>query len=237
MIYFIYGENEVKNIDTINNLLNSLIKENNNYEEVTYKDIEDIPHAELISNTTSSSLFGQKNLYALKLNTAKLNKDYLKVIEEYPKNENLILYCNKDIKKSSALYKNLAAFKNTKVIYNKKVEYENIFTFTDALFYKNRKKTYQEYTKIEEVALDDYYVFSMVLWALRQVTFAFYNTQTFKSNKGFRKGILESQKKLYSKESINNIYIKFYDYELAMKSQTLNKKVILFNAIETVLNS
>ena len=231
MIYLIHGENEVENLNSIS----KIVKENG-YKDYSSIEIEQYSENQLLTKLSSVSLFEDKSMYAIKITPIKVTKGHLQVFEKVATSNDFIIYCNKDIK-SNAFYKKIVAIKGTKSIFNKKEIYDNVFAFTDALFLKDRKKTYIEYNKLLQVNADSTYILNMIMYALRNVTFAVYQSDSLKKNPPFKVPMYKKQASLFTQDKIKKIYNNLYQLEMNIKKDSIDSKIVVFNAIEIVLNS
>lgn len=230
MLYIIHGEDVVKSRELI-------LEKTKNLNAINYKEIifEDYTLNDIYNFLNTDSLFSSKNALVIDITNSKINSNHLDLFKNKSSNTTLILYSSKKIASSSILIKNINLIK-AKQIDNNKQHPENMFNFVQALYLKNRLATYKEYEKLINAQTDEYYIFSMILWGLRNVSKCIFDAKSFKDSSEYSKSKTLIQAKLFNEIKILDIYKEFYTIEKQLKTTDLDIKIAIFRSIEIVLN-
>lgn len=231
MIYIVHGENTAKSRALINNQQKKLNITNS--KEIN---LEDFSPQELSTIVNSNSLFEDKTFITINITAAKSTEDHLTVIKNKSDNTIIIIYSEKNIPKTNIFIKQAESI-GAKIVENIKEHDENIFKFVDTLFYKNRTETYKEYEKLLKSETDFFYIFTMILYGLRNISKGFYKSPSFEKGSPFTKGKVTTQLKGFNETTILKLYENFYKLEKKLKTGQIDPENAVFLGIENVLNS
>ncbi len=232
MIYIVHGTDYSKSRKLIINQ-----KNNSASEHIIEKNIEDIEPRELYENLVSFDLFGNPPFVVLKVPGTKIAgfDAYAEVIKKTPDTATLIILASGTLGNSNDFIKTAAKFK-AKVISNTKETKSNVFDFVDSVFYKNRFKAYEEYKTLIDEDNDPFYIFSMILYGLRNVTHAKFNTNEFQVKKGYGRDKSERQANNFTKFEILNIFKECYKTDKDLKTGKIDKDLAIPYLVEKICN-
>ena len=165
MIYIVHGEDTSKSRALILNHQKKL--------GVATKILLDIKSAtpnEVYEKSISNSLFGETPLVVLDVTEAGRGeyKSFIGAIKKIPENTTLIIFSPKSLPKTNVFIANAKDLK-AKILENNVFADANIFRFTDVLYSKNRVGTYKELNKLILEEYEPFYIFSMILYGLRNI--------------------------------------------------------------------
>jgi DNA polymerase III delta subunit len=233
MIYLVHGEDLVKS-----RLL--ILNQQKKYETVNRVDLdltETTPN-ELFEKTHGGNLFGDKLFLVLDISGAgRMNVDaYVEVLKKIPSEVDVVILSNKTLSSANAFVKNAGELK-AKIIVNEKTISGNVFRFADAVFNKQRDRAYQELEKLLAGGSDPFEIFNGLVYGLRSLAGAKFNTEAYQKAKGFIQAKTQNQKQLFSDEAVKTLYRDFSDIDREAKSGVLDPQMCVTVAMEKVLNS
>lgn len=233
MIFIVHGEDYSKSRKLIVNQQKKL-----NVETKKEFDVTEIEPNELGDAVFSFDMFGEAPFVILNISkAANKNLDaYLNIAKKTPKDASLIILSNKKLTKSNIFIKNAVKIKAKEIVNNKDIT-GNIFKFVDYLFYKNRIAAYKELNKLTQEENDPFYTFSMILYGLRNVLHAKYETKEFSKKSPFVKEKAQRQAEKFSKEQITNLYNQLYETDKKLKTGQMSSDIVLTHTIEKIINS
>lgn len=230
MIYIVHGEDTAKSRNLILNQQKKLTAKDR-FE----LDILDSSPSDLFQKLNTKSLFGEAPFVVFNITKAgRTNVDkYVEICKGTPRDTVLIIYSEKILSTKNAFIKNL---KSKEVISELKPQ-GNVFKFTDTLFYKNRNSTYKQLQLLLNEEKSPFEIFSGLLYALRTLAQAKFESESLKTLKPFVKSKAITQAKNFTKEDIVNLFQQFYEMDRNSKIGELDPDMLLTSAIEKVLNS
>lgn len=234
MIFIIHGEDlplSRKYIIGLQAKLNS-----QNKQEIKIKDYTPAALSNLIS---SPDFFGEFPLIILDItDAARMNVDeYIKVLKDNSGNKklSLIIYSGKELSEKNEFIKNAGALK-AQIKLTQVIPEHNVFAFTAAMLNLNRTQTYRELSKLVNGDQDGYFIYSMIISAVRNMTEAKLNTENFLKMKPYSQQKLTSQMKSFSENQIMGIYKTLYETDKATKTGSLDIDLGVILAIEKILS-
>lgn len=239
MIVIIHGENLTKSRDIITQLKTKLdlktSDENLNYQKKEM-DINDITPNMLRETIVSYDLFSDPPFVILDIsNAGRKNMDeYIKVLLKTPKEVTLVIYSKKLLSKSNVFIKNASAM-NAKVLENIQEPSSNIFAFVDAVWNKNRKKSYEEYKNLLIDREEPFYIITMLFFGLRNITYAKFESKELTQHAPFVVQKATKQAKEFSKEKLLDLYQTAYHMDKSLKTGKINIEHAIPLLIEKVL--
>jgi len=231
MIYLVHGDNVVKSRAQIINQQKKVGTQNK-----VELSLDEISLNDLTTHVKSTSLFGDITFLILDVTNTKGSEEHLEILRNKSKDTIVILYAEKNLPKTNIFIKNIEKL-NAKVVENKIEHNENIFKFIDALFVKDRKTTYKEYEKLVKSDTDPFYIFTMILYGLRNIAKGYYKSPSFEKGSPYTKSKVTRQLKGFKQGTIENLYDKFYLLERGLKLGEIAPDMAVSMAIENVLNS
>lgn len=231
MIYIVHGNDYPKSRKLIVNQqkkLTSNIK--------IEKDISEISPKELYEATSAVDLFGNPALVVVNIPTAKVADfdRYLKILKKVPQETTLILLAENKLSKSNLFLKNAPDLK-AKIALNQKPPMSNVFKFLDHLFMQNRRGTYQELEKLTEEETEPFFILSMILYGIRNLTHAKYLTDDFLKKSGYVKSKIIKQAENFTKEELIDLFGLAYETDKNIKTGKIQKDIALTQTIEKIL--
>lgn len=231
MILIIHGEDLITSRKTIVSLQEKL----NQTGKIEYSIIE-VTTGELKDSLYTSNLFEGAPFYILDISKAgRTNLDpYLEIIKGMPKETNLVILSNKALTKTNIFIKNAKEL-NAKIIENSVSEKSNIFKFVDAVFSGNRKLSYTEFRLLMLDSKEAFYIFSMLLYGLRNVTAAKFELASYAKQSPYVQQKSAGQAKAFTEKELKNLYTTFYTLDRDSKLGKVSTEVLIPLAIEKVL--
>jgi DNA polymerase III delta subunit len=233
MIYIVHGEDFIKSRDQIINQLKKL-----GVKGKTELAVSDTTPEQIFELACSQSLFAEPQFIVLDITSAgKLNVDgYIEILKKIPADVTVVVLSAKALTKTNAFIKSAAELK-AKIISNEKLPASNIFSFVDALFSKQRLKTYQELLKLIKDDEDPFRIFSMILYGLRNIAAAKFGSPAIANYKPFMKSKLEAQSAKFTEENVKNLFDGLYEIDKGAKTGEITPELMVTLAVEKVLNS
>ena len=232
MIYIVHGDDISKSRILIKNQQKKL-----NADSRIELSISDVTPEKLSERSHSNDLFGNPPFIVLDITgMGRMNVDkYIEKIKLIPSETTLIILSDKNLPKTNAFIKNASEL-NAKVNASELVPQSNIFKFVDALFYKQRSKTYNELSKLLGDQVSPFEIFPMILYGLRSVAAAKFNSPSFAKKSSFVKTKAQSQSKLYSKEDLLSLFNALQKIDRGIKLGEYAPEMALNLAAEKILN-
>lgn len=202
----------------------------------TERAVSNVSPAELRDLVSTFDFFEGAPLVVLDISDAgRANLDeYVDVALNMPKETTLVILSNKKLTSTNAFVKNLAKL-NAKVVENAASEESNVFKFVDAVFNGNRKQSYKELQALMLEDKDPFYIFSMLLYGLRSVTAAKFNTSAYEKASPYVKQKALAQAASFSEQNIKVLYNAFYALDKDVKTGNILPELLIPIAIEKVL--
>jgi DNA polymerase III delta subunit len=233
MIYLVHGDDLVKSRSLI---LNQQKKADVEKRIELY--LSDTTPQEIVERSCSNDLFGTAPFMVV--DTTGTNKgvqDGLAgVLEKVPAAATLIIMADKEMSSVNPILQKVTKL-NGKIILNNKIVDGDIFKFIDLLFLKDRNQTYKEYEKLIKKESDPFYIFSMIIYGLRNNAVLLFASPSAEKMNPFVKMKTSRQLKYFTEESIKKMYSGLYDLEKQAKTGEVEPDLFITLAIEKVLNS
>lgn len=231
MIYIVHGEDLASSRRFILNL-----QEQNNIEVRSELKLDEVSPEDLKHRFESIDMFGGKQMLVLDVSKmGRTNVDsYVEVLENVPSDYLFVVLLNKNLTKTNAFIKNTSKI-GARVMHFKQLVETNIFKFADLVFEGNRKGTYKELKKLTLGGEEPIYVFTMLLYNLRNLAFCKFNSPQFNKLSPFVKSKVSKQSQKFSTSQIRRLYEEFYELDLGSKVGTVQHDLLVPMAIEKVL--
>lgn len=230
MIYIVHGENLSASRTTILNLQKKLGAES----KIEVLLSETNPQ-NLLEICSSFDIFSKPPFIVLDISLAgrtDLDK-YIAVIKKIPTETTLTILTSKALPKTNAFIKTAANLKAT-VLQSRSFQNSNIFRFADLVFSGNRNATYRELNKLIQDAEDPFYIFSMLLYNLRNIAYAKFNSPSFNKIAPFAKEKSKVTAEKFAQEALIKLYKNFYAMDRDVKSGTILGELLIPLAVERV---
>lgn len=233
MIYIVHGDDFVKSRALIVNQQKKL-----GVESKTEINVSEISPLELYEKCSAAGLFGDLPFIVLNISDAgnKNLEPYLETAKKIPSDATLIILSSKSLPKTNVFIKNAQTL-DAKIHTNEKTPEGNVFRFVDTLFTKNRKSAYKELNNLLTENNDPFYIFSMILYGLRNIAGYIFGSPSFHKQKPFVKGKAKTQSAGFSENKIKNLYFYLYNLEKKAKTGEITPDLLLTLTVEKVLNS
>ncbi|MBN1162845.1 hypothetical protein JXA34_03845 [Patescibacteria group bacterium] len=233
MIYIVHGDDISTSRSLVVNQQKKLGIETK--QEIDLTEIEPRDFKNLVTQT---NLFGQKELILVdisKVDTARADK-CIAILKDAVSDNSIVLLTNKSLPKSNTFIKNATTL-NAKIIHTQIEPKGNIFDFADSVFYKNRTKAYRELAHLISDRSDEFHIFSILYYNLKNIAHAKHNSPAFESLKPFQKNKFQNQAQLFSDQALLEIFRTFYQNDKMVKIGELTPDILITRSIEKVLNS
>jgi len=232
MIYIVHGDDYPKSRKLIINQQKKLAMGLK-----TERDISDITPKELYEIACSFDIFGNAPFIVLNIPNTKVAEaeKFLVIMKKIPKETVLIILCNRELGRTNAFYKS-AKDLQARVVLNTETQDSNVFKFVDALFMKNKTVAYDELEKLSQEDTNTFYILSMILYGLRNITHAKYSTVEFAKKSNFVRNKAIVQAENFSPQDIIELYTFMYHTDKKLKTGLINQEIALVYTIEKILN-
>jgi DNA polymerase III delta subunit len=233
MIYLVHGDDIAKSRNLI---LNQQVKLG--VESRIELDLSDTTPEKLYETLHSSGLFNEQTLVVFNVSKAgRTNVEpYLIAMNKIPESITLVILSDKNLSSTNTFIKNSTKI-NAREILSNKVPEGDVFKLIDALYNKQRDRAYLELRKLEQQDRDPFEIYSMLVYGLRNVAHAKFNSKTYQGMKDFMKAKINSQQRQFSEEQIKNLYRDFSQTDKEMKLGIVGPDLALTLVVEKVLNS
>lgn len=233
MIYIVHGDDLVKSRALILNQQKKL-----GCESRLEFNISDISPEELFEKSCSNDLFGNPPFIVLDVTGAgRMNLDpILTVIKKIPSSTTLIILSGKTLTNSNIFIKKSQELK-ARTNLNKAAPKSNVFNFVDAVFYKQRKRAYEELAKLLDNDTSPFEILPMIFYGLRNIGNVKFKSPSYEKMHSFVKNKSLSQSKLFTEEQIKNMFEEFRELDMKSKLSEVDEELLIPVAIEIVLNS
>ena len=204
--------------------------------EILEFDINSCTPSHLLGACRTYDIFQNPPFVVLRVDkSAKIQlESFYGILGSIPQETKLLIVCFFALGKTSAFTKNSdkIVFK-TEILTQKQVG--DVFGFLDFVFLQNRQGAYRELAALEQGGHDAFYIFSMFLYALRNIFYVKFESPEVSELKDYSKRKAIQQAKNFEKTEI----LELFDYFclLDKKAKTGQIPVSLLNvlAVEKVL--
>lgn len=233
MIYIVHGEDTSKSRALILNHQKKLGVSNK-----ILLDIKNTTANEVYEKSLSNSLFGEVPLIVLDVTEAGKSglESFIEALKKIPENTTVIVFSAKPLSKTNIFIGNAESLK-AKVLENSVFADANIFRFTDVLYSKNRASTYKELNKLILEEFDPFYIFSMVLYGLRNIAKVLWQSPSTQKMKPFQIDKTRTMLSGFSANKVKELFTDFYAIEKKAKTGQIPIEMMLTLSVEKVLNS
>lgn len=231
MIYIVHGEDLSSSRKFITNL-----QDQNKIDSRIDLNISEATSTELSHKLNSIDIFGGKQMLVFDVSgMGRMNVDaFIDVIANTPQDFILIVLSSKELSSANAFIKNSSKL-GARVMPFKKIADTNIFKFADYVFDGNRKMAYKELKKLTLNGEEPIYIFTMLLYNLRNIALAKYDSKLYGKLAPFVKSKVSKQSNLFTKKNIQTIYGTFYKLDIDAKTGGVNPELLVPLAVEKVL--
>lgn len=226
MLYVLHGENIVASRDFI-----LALKKSQKAHLLEFKSSE-TTISQILTSYFTSDLFGQKTAVVVDVTSDK-SFDFKSLLESLKKGKSendLVFFSSKVFGKTHYLLKEVGTSKpeesgtlgqpNLSLIVKEfKEELKpNVFNFLDALFAKQKTNAYKEFNSLTKSGVDEFEIFTMILFGLRNLSFALFDSSALAKLHPFVKNKTVSQAKKFRREEVSKIYDFLYMHDLQVKT-------------------
>ncbi len=232
MIFLLHGDNYARSRATILKLQEKLPS--------TAKkelDISETSPEQLFAECATFDIFGVPPFVVLDISTTGTRKldDHLKVLYRIPKETTLVLLSNKKLPATSIFLKK-ANDLSVKVQLSQTEPSLSVFSFIDSVFAKNRELAYKRLYALLMDENDPFYLFTMLVYGLRNIAYAKFNSPMLNSMAPFAKTKAQTQAREYTHTKLKLLYQDFYTLDKKAKDGGISKSLLIPMAIEKVLH-
>jgi DNA polymerase III delta subunit len=233
MIYLLHGDDFAKSRYLVQNQQEKLNTKNR-----TDLDLKEQPLKDIVMAVSTPRLFGELPFVGADITNAPkfAAEEGQTLVEKTPAESILILLANKSLPKTNIFIQS-ATKNNLKIITNEMIITSDVFRFVDALFSKNRKAVYTELAKLLKEDKDVFYIFSMVLYGLRNLASYVFDPSSGANLKPFQLSKVKKQAETFSAQKMLNLYAEIYTLEKKAKTGIIDPDMFITMTVEKVLNS
>jgi DNA polymerase III delta subunit len=159
---------------------------------------------------------------------------YYELLDQVPKETKTVLVFPYSLGVTHILMKNpkKVLIKESSVAQKKNAD---IFRFVDSVFLQNRKLAHAELEALVDEKNDPFYIFSMILYGLRNIFYAKFNSPELATMKDFSKRKALSQAAKFEESEIIDLFAFMHDLDKKVKTGELPADLMNFLAVEKVL--
>ena len=202
------------------------------------KGVDEFSPRELYETACSFDIFANPPFIVFNIPNTKVDnaEEYIRVMKKIPMETVLIILCDRELGRINAFFKSAPELK-AKVILNTQPQTSNIFRFVDSVFLKNKIHAYEELDKLTDEEVDTFYILSMLLYGLRNITHAKFGTKEFAKKSSFirEKAIVQAEN--FTHQNIRDLYEFMYDIDKKLKTGLVNQEIALVYTIEKILST
>ncbi len=191
---------------------------------------------ELEQKLNTIDMFGGNLMFVFdvsKMGRTKVDS-YIDVLTKISEDLLFIVLSNKNLTNTNAFIKNSSKL-GAKVMQFKQMVNSNIFKFADYVFDGNRKQSYRELKKLIIGGEDSIYIFTMLLYNLRNIAYCKFDSPQFQKLAPFVKSKVAKQSQKFSISQVKNLYKEFYVLDIGSKTGTVEHELLVPMAVEKVL--
>lgn len=190
---------------------------------------------QLISAVNTCDLFGGFPFVIFDISACGRSqlKEFAEIGSHIDKKSVLVIYSDSKVSNLNHLHK--VALDLGKISFNEKIPGPSVFSLLDAIMEKNRKKTYKCLTELNETE-DSFYIFSMLLYLLRNISYIVLDSSLQSSVPRFSVSKYRSYCSNLNKSRLAGLYTFFYDQEKKLKTGGTNADNSVVLSIEQLLN-
>ncbi len=232
MIFILHGDNFPRSRSVILKLQEKYNTEN----KVEINILETSPQ-QFKEHVTSFSIFDEPPFIVIDVSAAgKLKQDpYLEILQNISEEATVIIVSSKQLTKSNIWIKNATKLK-AKVFESSVAEESNIFRFVDKVFEGNRVESYKELRNLFLSGQDQFYIFSMLLYGLRNLLAVKFESPHLVSTSPYVISKTTKQASRFNDAQILNLVGYFYDLDKQVKIGEIPSDVLVPLAVERVLS-
>jgi DNA polymerase III delta subunit len=231
MLYLLHGND----VSATRNYIVSFIAEKNAYKKEV--SLADFAETNFLSEMLAVSMFD--STYVFVIDVSDNFDDIEATLEVFstavPQSTDIILFSGKTIPKNNKTYKSLVGADAKVVSFKKEENTGLIFKFVDSVFELNRKKTYLQAQQLFNQDVVPFYIFSMLLYGLRNVAHAKFNSAKFNKMSPFVKNKSKKQAENFTEAQVLNLFEVFYKLDVKVKTGVILPDLLVSLAIESVL--
>lgn len=231
MILFIYGKNEEK----LHENLNQALKEVDAQERINI-DEPGLPN-EFANKILTPNIFGSKIAFVVDCSEVDHEnmEDFFTAAENAPKETSVIFISSENFRSNSKIIKKASKIKGLKIVEAKQDKDSTIFNFIDAVFEKKRREAYRLLEKLYEKEEPPFKIQSMLVYQLRNVAKTKFGAKV--SAPPFVKRKLNKQARNFSNEKIMDLFHFFYETDRDMKLGKVPENILNIMSLEKILES
>jgi DNA polymerase III delta subunit len=233
MIYIVHGNNTTY----IRNIILNQQKKLGIDSRKEYA-VGEITPSDLRTECHSADLFGGNPFIVLDITAAgrKNLDEYVEVAEKIPAETTLIIMAGKELSKTNAFIKNAVKLK-AKAVVSPELPAANVFKYIASLFNGDRTRTYKELQQLLKEGQDPIYLFSMVLYGLRNVAFVTLNSPSLNKVAPFARSQAQKQAVKFNEKGIIKLFDEFYIMDKKLKTGEIRPETGIALATEKVLGA
>lgn len=231
MIYIVHGEN----VPTSREFLLRLQQEQNVGSKKEFN-ILDVSLGDLMDHVSSVDMFG--SIPMIVFDVTKMGRmsvdNYINAIKEVPRELVFVVFSEKNLSKTNPFIKGSQNL-DAKVMGFKKSQKANVFRFVDSILDDNRVSGYKELRKLILVGDDPIYIFSMLVYGLRNIGYDVFKSPSFEKLAPFVKLKAGKQAANFTTKEVADLYEYFYVLDRDVKFGLVSPEMLVPLAIEKVL--
>jgi DNA polymerase III delta subunit len=230
MIFIIHGENNSKSREVILQLQKKLNRQNKKEVNITETSAN-----QLLDLGISYDIFSEAPFIVFDITGTNQRNfdDYIEVLKKIPEETVVVIYTTKELTKANAFIKSATVLK-AKIMQNQPEFTPSVFKFTDALFSKDKNNAYREYRNLTLADDDAFYIFSMVLYGLRNVAHVKFKSPSYSKMAPFIKMKAQKQAEKFTEEEIKENFTTCYRLDKDLKTGKISPQILIPYLIEKI---
>lgn len=194
-----------------------------------------ITPAQLLDTARTFDIFQKPPFIIVRFEKTTDVKPFYEQLINVPKETKLVLVFPFNLGVTHVLMKNpnKLVIKQSSVAQKKNAD---IFRFVDSVFMQNRNLAHAELEALTEEKNDPFYIFSMLLYGLRNIFFAKFNSPELLEMKDYTKKKSLSQAAKFEENQVVELFSYFHDLDKKVKTGEIPADLMNFLAVEKVLS-
>ncbi len=195
----------------------------------------DVSAAKFLDSARTFDIFQNPPFIVLRFEKSVDPVPYYEVLLQVPKETKVILVFPYSLGATHVFIKNpkKLGFKEASVNQKRNAD---MFRFLDALFLQKRNLAHAELEVLAEEGNDPFYIFSMILYALRNVFYAKFNSPELAEMKDYTKRKAQSQAQKFEENEVLELFDFMHAIDKKVKTGVISADLMNFLAVEKILS-
>jgi DNA polymerase III delta subunit len=229
MIFLLHGENLALLEKALTELKKTVPSEKLEF------DAQDITPAQFLDKARTFDIFQNPPFIVLRFTKTVDALPFYNTFDQIPPETKIVLVTPFTLGVTHVFIKNPKKYSIKEASVNQKKN-ADMFRFLDAVYLQKRNLAHNELQTLLEEGNDPFYIFSMLLYGLRNVFFVKFNSPELAEMKDFSKKKAQSQAGKFEEEDILSLFDYMQDLDKKVKTGQIPTDLLNFLAVEKILS-